>query len=130
MTVPAARVLVIEDDGDIATLLSRHVARTGHYAVVASTACAALDSARATRPDLVLLDIGLPDMDGWTLLDRLRNDVGLTDVPVLVVSVIDQEEPIGRRIDGYVTKPFRSRDIDAQITRLLPHRPDPEEDRP
>lgn len=119
-----AEVLIVEDDADIAALLARRIGRRGHLARVAATGSSALAQAGAHPPDLVLLDLRLPDMDGWEVLDRLRDHEALAQVPVLVVSMVEEDLDDDHGVDAYVTKPFRSREIDAHVERLLAGRPE------
>lgn len=127
---PSAEVLIVEDDEDIAALLAHRVSRQGHHPTVARTGAAALDRARAARPDLVLLDLGLPDMHGWEVLDGLRGDATLAAVPVVVVSIADEALSLDRPVQGHVTKPFTAADLDRRVAAaLVPPSPD-EEPRP
>lgn len=82
----SARILVIDDDPHIRTILRRVLERAGHDCVTAAGAAEGLHLAGASRPDLILLDIGLPDADGRDLMDRLRLNPETADVPVIVIS--------------------------------------------
>lgn len=124
----AAEVLIVEDDEDIAALLAHRVSRQGHHPTVARTGAAALDRAQATHPDLVLLDLGLPDMHGWDVLDRLRSDEHLAAVPVLVVSIADEVGSADHAIQGHITKPFTAADLDRRVAAALA--PIDQEERP
>ena len=123
-----APVLVVEDDDDVRSLLLSQLERLGHRVVGAATGRAALALANDERPLVVLLDIGLPDVDGWYVLEQLRAAPVTADVPVVVVSVLDDD---GRHavVEGYVTKPFRAADIVAVIGQVLnPSTPGPTDD--
>ena len=89
--VEVKRVVVADDSADVRQLLSRML--TAHFPAVeviaASNGLECLDVLRAQRPDLVLLDVVMPDMDGWQLLDRKRDDPAIRDIPVVVVSAQD-----------------------------------------
>jgi DNA-binding response OmpR family regulator len=123
--IAAASVLIVEDDDDIAELLAHRVDRQGHHPTIARTGAEALDRARAAPPDLVLLDLGLPDMHGWDVLDELRHDDRLAAVPVLVVSVTD-EAVDDHAIQGHVAKPFTAAELDRQVAAALtPHEETP-----
>jgi two-component system OmpR family response regulator len=130
-------VLVVEDDRDIRGLLRRRIERLGHDVVEAATGEAALELAREHRPMLVMLDIQLPGIDGWEVLRRLRDDDEFGDIPVMVVSIVEDPGTGARApVQGYVLKPFRAAEIDGLVRRLAtdtiapsetgrPHREEP-----
>ncbi|QYG93808.1 response regulator [Iamia sp. SCSIO 61187] len=113
------QVLIVEDDEDIAALLALRVTRQGHGATIARTGAEALDRARAAAPDLILLDLGLPDIHGWEVLERLRDDERLASVPVLVVSISDAGVSTEHAVQGHITKPFGAADLDRQVADAL-----------
>lgn len=82
-----------------------------------------LAAARRSKPDLLVLDIGLPQMDGWEVLRHLRADESTADLPVLVLTAHAEEESRRRATDGgadgFVTKPFQPDDFRAEVRRLL-----------
>ena len=114
-----SEVLIVEDDEDIAALLALRVTRQGHGATIARTGAEALDRARAAPPDLVLLDLGLPDIHGWEVLERLRDDERLASVPVLVVSISDAGVSTEPAVQGHITKPFGAADLDRRVADAL-----------
>lgn len=123
MTQPrrAAHVLVVEDDPDIRSLLEQRIRRLGHASSSAGSAELALVACAERTPDLVLLDLGLPGMDGWGFLDALRATPGGDDVPVIIVSILDDERLDDRPpVAGYLTKPFRNADVDSLLAAHLP----------
>jgi DNA-binding response OmpR family regulator len=113
-------VLVVEDDPDTAELLRLVLTRAGHDVTQADDGRAGLRAAYHRRPDLVVLDVGLPELDGWAVLERLRE---VTDVPVLMLTGHDQaaEKVRGLRAgaDDYLTKPFARAELLARIEALL-----------
>ncbi len=115
-----AQILLIEDDASIRTSLVRSLTERGHAVVSAPTAMAGLQEAVDSRPDVVLLDLGLPDLDGATVLRMLR---AVSQVPVVVVTARDDEAEIVRLLDqgadDYVVKPFRPDQLDARIRAVL-----------
>jgi len=115
-----ARVLIIEDDPAIAEAVRRVVARQHGTGVVASDGRNGLRNFFEDRPDLVVLDIGLPAMDGWKVLERIRD---LSEVPVLVLTARDLEHEKVRGLTGgaddYLTKPFGVHELGARIEALL-----------
>ncbi|MFG3555906.1 response regulator transcription factor [Micromonospora sp. NPDC047557] len=115
-----ARLLLIEDDLTIRTPLIRALRERGHAVAAASTAMAGLRDALEDRPDLVVLDLGLPDLDGRELLRMLR---AVSSVPVIVATARDDETEIVRVLDAgaddYVVKPFTAAQLDARARAVL-----------
>jgi DNA-binding response OmpR family regulator len=118
--VVVSRLLVIEDDADIATALRHLFASAGYDVVPANDGRNGLREAYAAHPDLVVLDVGLPEMDGWQVLERLRD---ISDVPVLVLTghVKEADKVRGLRggADDYLTKPFANAELLARVEALL-----------
>lgn len=113
-------VLVVEDDAEIALLLERYLVRSGYRTVRAATGQTALTHLQMLRPDLVLLDVGLPDIDGFDLLAKIRRD---SAVPVIFVSAMDDDTDklLGLKLgaDDYVTKPFNPQEVVARVGAVL-----------
>jgi DNA-binding response OmpR family regulator len=120
----ARHVLVIEDDTDIAFGLRIVLERGGFAATLAASGRDGLRVFHRARPDLVILDVGLPEMDGWTVLERIRD---LSDVPVLMLTAHGQESDKVRGLHGgaddYLTKPFGNDELTARALALLRRRP-------
>ncbi|WP_203710096.1 response regulator transcription factor [Asanoa siamensis] len=114
------RLLLIEDDPAIRTPLLRALRDRGHAVAAATTAMDGLRAALDDRPDLVVLDLGLPDVDGTELLRMLR---AVSRVPVIVATARDAETEIVRVLDAgaddYVVKPFTAAQLDARIRAVL-----------
>jgi two-component system, OmpR family, KDP operon response regulator KdpE len=110
------RVLVIDDEASIRRLYEIALSNLGWEVAQAATGLEGLEAARGFKPDVVLLDLNLPDMGGSELLGRLR---GWSTVPVIVVSVRDSEADIvrllGEGADDYVVKPFYTNELVARI---------------
>jgi DNA-binding response OmpR family regulator len=117
---PAPKALLIEDDGNSRLVLRRALERSGMEVVEAETGKEGLKALYGARPDVVLLDIGLPELDGWTMLDRIRQ---LTDVPVMMVSgqtsELEKVRALKAGADDYVTKPFGIQEVLARTEALL-----------
>ncbi len=115
----AATILIIEDDPETRRSVARDLAAHGYRVEEAATGKAALRAWEARRPDLVLLDLGLPDIDGTTLIRRMRQEAG---TPILILSARDGEEDKIRALelgaDDYVTKPFGMGELHARIRAL------------
>lgn len=120
-----ADVLIIEDDATIRTALVRALSARDHSTMTAPTALGGLQSLVDHRPDVVLLDLGLPDLDGASLLAMIR---AVSSVPVIVVSARDDGPAIVELLDAgaddYLTKPFAADQLDARIRAVL-RRADP-----
>ena len=117
------QVLVIEDDADISLGIRTVLDRSGFEVVEANTGREGLRVFHAHQPDLVVLDIGLPEMDGWTVLERIRD---LSEVPVLILTGhgTESEKVRGLRggADDYLTKPFGNAEFVARVQVLLRRR--------
>jgi DNA-binding response OmpR family regulator len=113
-------ILVIEDDPDIRGLVVALVQRAGMRAREAADGRAGVRAFFEERPDLVVLDIGLPELDGWQVLERIRD---LSEVPVLVLTAEGDQVQKVRGLEGgaddYVTKPFGREELVARVQALL-----------
>jgi DNA-binding response OmpR family regulator len=120
--MPAAgpRILLVEDEASIAEPFAKLLAREGFEPTVARTAAEALEKAATTNPDLVLLDLALPDGDGRDVCRRLRGD---SDVPVIMVTArgTETDRIVGLELgaDDYVVKPFSAAEVVARIRAVL-----------
>jgi PAS domain S-box-containing protein len=113
-------VLIVDDDPDARLLLAQDVKDAGCQAIVAGSGEQGLRLARAHRPDLILLDIMMPQMNGLEVLERLREDPETSDIPVVVVSIVATEQR--ERAVGAVAlidKPVRREEIEAVLLRYL-----------
>jgi DNA-binding response OmpR family regulator len=115
-----AQVLIIEDDPLIRASLIRALASLAHVASSASAAMEGLRLAVSSSPDVVLLDLGLPDLDGTSVLAMIR---AVTSVPVVVISARDDDRSIVSLLDAgaddYLVKPFTATQLDARIRAVL-----------
>ena len=126
MNAPGS-VLVVDDDGDVRALVVELLTRSGYDVSEAPNGREALKLLFEQRPDLVLLDISMPELDGWATLDRIRE---LSDVPVLMLSALGAELEKVRALragaDDYVTKPFGRQELLARVESVLRRAPAPE----
>src|SRR5262249_57072797 len=92
-TAPASKtVLVIDDDGDARDLMRRFLAREGFDTITAADGSEGLRLARQFKPSLITLDVVMPKMDGWAVLQQLRADPVLATVPIVMLSILDEQE--------------------------------------
>jgi DNA-binding response OmpR family regulator len=119
------RVLVVEDDQDIAQVLQRSLRLEGYDVKIASDGVAALDESHAFLPDLIILDLGLPRLDGIDVAKRLREDED--DTPILILTARDaleaRVEGLDVGADDYLVKPFDRQELLARLRALLRRRP-------
>ncbi|GAA2526758.1 response regulator [Pilimelia columellifera] len=99
--------LVIEDEPDVLDLLARHISRLGMRVSRASSGGAGLTKALADVPDVVIVDINLPDIDGREVIRRLRADERTSDCSIVVCSVLDRDDLIALGADAILAKPFQ-----------------------
>lgn len=115
-----ASVFIVEDDHQIRELAARSLAAAGHAVDTEGTAMAALSRIVESAPDVVVLDLGLPDLDGGDLLRMIR---AVSQVPVIVATARDDEREIVRLLDAgadeYVVKPYSGAELEARIRALL-----------
>lgn len=115
----AGRILIIEDDPDVGGLLRAFLEQEGYEAEMATTAEQAISSIQAAPPDLITLDLKLPDADGWSVLERLRA-AGVSVPPVVVVSILPENgygRPLG--VVDYLAKPVRGSILRERVARAL-----------
>ncbi len=114
------RVLVVEDDQHIAELISHHLKDGGYAVSTVGRAEDAVRAARRERPDLITLDIYLPDTDGFELLQTLKSDEATADIPVVIVSVLpDKKQGLRLGAVDYVVKPIDERLLLGTVGRVL-----------
>jgi DNA-binding response OmpR family regulator len=121
---PPASVLVVDDDPDVRALVSTLLGRAGYLVAEAPDGRAALKALYGQRPDLVVLDVNMPDLDGWATLERIRE---LSDVPVVMLSARGEELEKVRALragaDDYVSKPFGRQELLARVETVLRRAP-------
>jgi DNA-binding response OmpR family regulator len=113
-------ILVVDDDADIRTLVSELLQRAGHGVIEAPDGESGLKLFYAQQPDLVLLDVSMPGLDGWEVLTRIRE---LSDVPVLMLTArageLEKVRGLRGGADDYVTKPFGRQELLARVDAAL-----------
>jgi DNA-binding response OmpR family regulator len=124
-----AKIHLIEDDSDIRSLVAAALARAGHDVETSSSALEGLRHVVATSPDVVVLDLGLPDLDGGELLRMLR---AVSQVPVIVATARDDDASVVQLLnsgaDDYIVKPYSAENLEARVRAVLRRGPtDPPE---
>ncbi len=118
----STRVLLVEDNELNRNMLSRRLQRRGFDVITAEDGVEALELARRERPDIILMDMSLPRMDGWTATARLKQDPELANIPVIAltahVMLEDREKALRAGCDEYETKPVDFKQLLRKIERL------------
>lgn len=116
-------ILVVEDDESIRNLIVSQLQDAGFQVSTAADGLEGLEAIRDRRPDAVLLDINMPRMDGFTMLERLKSDPETSDLPVLMLSAQSSPEDIRRAVQlgasDYIGKPFESRQLLRRVDRMI-----------
>jgi CheY-like chemotaxis protein len=124
------QILVVDDDANLRHVLRHKLEQEGYSVILAANGFEALAQVQNHPPDLILLDLLMPAMDGYEVLMRLRGDLNMTDIPVIVISALERgpaqkwSEAWGA-VD-FISKPFSLRKMVARVNSLL-GRADPEE---
>jgi two-component system response regulator MtrA len=117
-------ILVADDDEDILALVKAVLERAGHEVAAVADGAEALAGVRARKPDLAILDITMPGLDGLEVLRRLRTDAATSALPIVLVSAQAQEADVAlgfaNGATAYVKKPFSPRELAARVAELLP----------
>ena len=117
-------ILVADDDEDILALVKAVLERSGHEVVAVADGAEALATVRTRKPDLAVLDITMPQIDGLEVLRRLRADAETAALPVVLLSAQAQEADIERGFvtgaSAYIKKPFSPRELVTRVAQLLP----------
>ena len=116
-------ILFVEDDLELARVLPMRLKQEGYQVTVVGSGMDAVRDARKTKPDLILLDIMLPEMDGYRVCSLLKRDDVNKNIPILVLSARTQPADIRKGMasgaDGYITKPFKPEELLSKIKELL-----------
>ncbi|MEX2178475.1 MAG: response regulator transcription factor [Gemmatimonadaceae bacterium] len=120
---PGDRILVVDDEPDIKALVAYHLAREGYRVSTASTGTEALQAAADEQPALIVLDLMLPELSGFEVLERLRRDAAMANTPVLMLTA-RREEPdrvrgLSLGADDYLVKPFSPQELVLRVRNIL-----------
>jgi len=121
-----ARVMAVDDDHVIRGLLEVNLEMEGHEVITAVDGQDALDRVRDERPDLILLDVMMPNVNGWQVAETLKNDPETRNIPIVFLSARAMEADVRKGTDlgvqAYVTKPFDPIDLMDLVNRLIAER--------
>jgi len=118
-----AKILLVEDNEMNRDMLSRRLIRRGYEVLVAEDGAAGVSTARSQKPDLVLMDMSLPVMDGWEATRQLKSDAGTRGIPVIALTAHamagDEEKALQAGCDAYETKPVDLARLLSKMEELL-----------
>jgi len=118
-----AKIMVVDDDKQASAFIAEVVEMEGHEAIVVNESSKAVETALSTLPDLFLLDLMMPEPDGFKLCRMLRKDQNFMRTPILIVTALDNTDSkivaIGAGANDYLTKPFHINDLSTKIKTLL-----------
>jgi two-component system, OmpR family, alkaline phosphatase synthesis response regulator PhoP len=124
------KVLIAEDEKDIRRLVSFVLTREGYTVIEASDGKEALETAEKENPDIILLDVMMPQVDGYEVCRRLRANPAFSDTPLLLLSAKGQTYEIGEGLRAgatdYLVKPFAPRDLATKVKQMLGEPPAPQ----
>lgn len=119
----ASHILVVDDDKQIARLIRSYLEQAGFQTTTVHDGAAALHALRREKPDLIVLDLMLPDRDGWDVTRTVRSDPALAGTPIIMVTarVEETDRIVGLELgaDDYITKPFNPREVVARVRAVL-----------
>lgn len=117
------RILVVDDDKEIVRIVRAYLEQAGYVVLSAYTGETALHTIRSERPDLVVLDLMLPDRDGWDVTRIVRGDESLSGMPIIMLTarVEDNDKIVGLELgaDDYIAKPFNPHEVVARVRAVL-----------
>jgi len=117
------KILIVEDEKELVKLIAFNMTIAGYEAVSAKDGIEALEACKLNKPDLVILDIMLPRIDGWEVCRRLRLDPKTSNTPIIILSALqdtnDKLRGFDLGSDDYVTKPFSPRELVVRVKRVL-----------
>jgi CheY-like chemotaxis protein len=115
----ADRVLVVDDDATVRDLMRRFLSREGFDVVTAESGAEGLAVARTLRPSVITLDVLMPGMDGWSMLETMKSDPQLAGIPVIMVTILDEKQKgIALGASGYLNKPIDRDQLAALLARF------------
>ena len=120
---PLAHILAVDDEPELTDLMHFHLVRAGYQVTIAANGWEAIHAVRTNRPDLILLDLMLPDLDGFGVCEILRRDPATAIIPIIIVSAWASTDSrnLGLELGAldYITKPFSPQELVARVNHLL-----------
>ena len=118
-----AKILIVDDDPDMVELLRFALTEAGYSACTATTGTEALAEAQRSSPDLVVLDLLLPEMNGFNVCENLRRNEATASVPIIMITVLPGQFPrlvgVEAGVNAYVNKPFQTQELISCVVGLL-----------
>ncbi len=119
-----AKILIVEDDKNLTTLLQTILEKPGHLTMTAFCGKTALDWLASSKPDLVVLDVGLPDMNGIEICKKIKSDSATRRIPVIILTGIEDNQTrmqanLMAHADLFLNKPIENKDLVSAVTMLL-----------
>jgi DNA-binding response OmpR family regulator len=122
------RILIVDDEPNIVLALELLMKREGYVVQSVDDGQKAFDAAREFRPDLIILDIMMPKMDGYEVCQRIRADASMKDILIVMLTArgreVEKEKGLALGADYYVTKPFSTRELMMKVTEILVRKSD------
>jgi DNA-binding response OmpR family regulator len=118
---PMAKIVIVDDDEKVTTLLGRFLAATGYQVTTLNDSSKAMQAANSIRPDLIILDIMMPHLDGFTLCKMLREEPKFAKTPILIITALDNSNSKATTFgaNDYLAKPFNLDELAYKLETLL-----------
>ncbi len=117
------KILVVDDEEEIRDLMCRLIESADYIPMTAKNGVEALEIAREVKPELVMLDVKMPEKNGWSVLEEIRLDPELSDLPVIMLTALDSSDEVVKGFnlgaDDYITKPFEYQVVKARIDAVI-----------
>jgi len=121
-----ARILAVDDESDLTELIAYHLRRNGHLVETAANGWEAIDHITRSRPDIILLDLMLPDLDGFGVCEILRRNPLTATIPIIIISAWASKDSqlLGLELGAldYITKPFSPQELVKRVNRFVSQR--------
>ncbi len=122
MTTSPSRILVVDDEAPILDLVRGYLEREGFTVTTAADGPSALEAVRSAAPDVVILDVMLPGIDGYSLQIKISQDASTKDLPIVVLTALEPSKTLFQKfpqVVGFMTKPFKTEDLLQTVTQAL-----------
>lgn len=121
MTMEKKKILIVDDEAELVELVKMRLEANGYAVVTANSGLEGLSRAGAERPDLIILDIGMAEMDGYTMLQKVREKEEIKNTPVIMLTAYSKMKDLFEMegISDYIVKPFDPQDFLLRVSRVL-----------